>query len=172
MPDQGAEEEPMSLAAKLWGAGLALMLLASIVTLATHITLSRDSMPTVAIGSVEGVERLGGIDIPENARLVNARLRHSMIDLDPLAWAILEMPRDAARQMFKSPPFAEGEHDARPVSDAWGRFGDERIEGWHPDEAEVWMGAMVGQERRQFWHINALADLDEEPARVYMLLER
>ena len=164
------QRRPMPLAAKLWLAGVVLMVLAS----ATSLVLGwkMDPMATVAIGSIEGVERLGGIDIPEGARLVNARLRASMIDQDPIAWAVLDMPRADARHMLRQPPLVDPGGDRAMLTDQWGQFGGKQIEGWQPESAEEWMSAYVVESRREYWNANALADLDQEPARVYLLLER
>ncbi len=169
-PDEGPRG-PMPLAGKLWLAGLGLMILASVTHIAVAVTYDAP-METVAIGSIAGVERLGGIDIPDGARLVNARLRASIADLDPIAWAIIDMPRADARAMLRRPPLVDPGGDSAKLSDDWGRFGAKRIEAWRPDAADEWMCAWVGEERREFWHVNALADLDQEPARVYLLLER
>jgi len=161
---------PIPLAGKLWLAGAVLMVLASVM--AVFATGRIDSMATVAIGSVEGVERLGGIDIPDSARLVNARMRSSMVDLDPMAWAIIDLPRADARAMLRRSPLVDPGGDRAKFSDDWGQFGGERIEGWHPDAAGEWLSAWIGDDRPEFWHVIALADLDREPARVYLLLER
>lgn len=165
--------EPMPLGAKVWVAGLCLMLLAAGTGIASVMVGWSFRLPrTVAIGSIEGVERLGGIEIPDSARLVGARLTHSVVDLDPLGWAILKMPRDDARRMLRTPPLVAPTRDGRPVNDAWKPFDGELAGEWRPDEAEEWMGAWIGDSRPEFWHVNALADLDREPARVYLLLER
>jgi hypothetical protein len=172
MGESITRQEPIPLTAKLWLAGVVLMLLALAASVGANALRWNDTMETVKIGSVHGVERLAGIDIPGSARLVNARLRHSMVDLDPLAWAILEMPRADARKMLTSKPLHAMDQERKPLRNEGGRFGDERIEDWRPDEAEEWFAALVGEERREPWHVTALADLDEEPARVYLLLER
>lgn len=132
MADEARTTEPIPLGAKLWGAGLCLMLLAGGTGIATNVLmLSFDSMATVAIGSIEGVERLGGIEIPENARLVGACLRHSMMDLDPPAWAVLEMPRDGARKMLRTRPLVAPDYDGPPVSDDWKPCSGKLREEWH-----------------------------------------
>ena len=74
--------------------------------------------------------------------------------------------------MLRTPPLVAPGHDGRTVDDGWKPFDGTLAEEWRPDEAETWVGAWIGESRREFWHVNALADLDEEPARVYLLLER
>lgn len=167
-----AAAEPLPLTAKLWLAGIVLMIASVVASFVGISMLGDDIFSTVRIGSVEGVAVLGGIEIPESARLVGARLRHSVIDQDPIAWAVLEMPRDDAREMLRTAPLAEPRYDGRPVTNDWYPWDDELAAEWHPDAAEKWMGAWIGEERHEAWHVNALADLDEEPARVYLLLER
>jgi hypothetical protein len=173
MAEETRVAEPMPLGAKLWVAGLLVMLLAVGTSVASVMVNWSFEMPrTVAIGTIEGVERLGGIEIPSGARLIGARMTHSVVDLDPIGWAILEMPRDDARMMLRTPPLVEPDYDGRPVSDDWRPWDDELADEWRPDQAEKWIGAVVGKSRREFWHVNALADFDREPARVYLLLER
>jgi hypothetical protein len=134
--------------------------------------LGGDTFSSVRIGSVEGVAALGGIEIPDSAGLVGARLRHSIMDLDPIGWAILEMPRDDAQEMLRTAPLAAPDYDGRPVTNDWGPWDDELTAEWRPDAAEEWMGAWIGEERHEAWHVTALADMDEETSRVYLVLER
>lgn len=129
-------------------------------------------MATVAIGSVEGVERLAGIDFPESARLVNPQMRAALIDQDPMAWAIIDMPRAEARALLTRSPFSASSTDDRFVTDDWGPFGGDPTGTWHPDAADKWLSGSVGESRPEYWNANALADLGREPARVYLLLMR
>jgi len=162
---------PIPLPGKLWMAGLGLMMVAAAVAVVAA-AITDDPMATVEIGSIAGVERLGGIDVPDGARLVNARLRQSIVDQDPISWAVIDMPRAAAREMLTQPPFIDPGGQPGRLSDDYGQFGGKRIEAWHPDAADEWLSAWIGEDRRDAWHVIALADLDEEPARVYLLLER
>jgi hypothetical protein len=162
----------MPLAAKLWLAGLVLMLAAVVASFVGISMVGGDTFSTVRIGSVGGVAALGGIEIPDSARLVGARLRHSIMDLDPIAWAILEMPREDAQRMLRTAPLAAPDYDGRPVTNDWSPWDDDLSAEWRPDDAEDWTGASIGKERHEAWHVTALADMDEETSRVYLVLER
>jgi hypothetical protein len=58
----------MPLAAKLWLAGLVLMLAAVVASFVGISMVGGDTFSTVRIGSVGGVAALGGIEIPDSAR--------------------------------------------------------------------------------------------------------
>ncbi|MBD3291389.1 MAG: hypothetical protein GF393_00585 [Armatimonadia bacterium] len=175
MTGEAAAKEPMPLGAKLWLAGFVVMF-----ALAGAAYLAIPHMPkTIAMTSVEGIERLSGIILPPQTRIINARYSAPAMSQGRIAWAVLEMPRDAAIQFMRSEAFGDTfTRDERMLESPYGDAGDffgERIEAWEPAQAEEVASAStvdIGV-ADDAWGAMAQADLDDpHTATVYLLMQR
>ena len=165
----------MPLGAKLWLAGFVAMF-----AFAGAAYLAAPHVPkTVAMTSVEGIERLSGVDLPPETRIINARYSAPAMSQGRTAWAVLEMPREDALVLLRSEAFRDTfARDERILESPYGDAGDffgERIEAWEPARAEEVASAStvdIGVDD-DAWGAIVQADLsDPMIATVYLLMRR
>jgi hypothetical protein len=170
-----AAKQSMPLGAKLWLAGFVAMF---VLAGSAHFA-ARHVPKTVAMTSVEGIERLSGVDLPASARIINARYSAPAMSQGRTAWAVLEMPREDALALLKSEPFGDTfTREERILEGPYGVTADffgERIEKWRPETAEQAASAHTAawEITDDHWDAMAQADLDH-PRRsvVYLQMQR
>ncbi|MFO8081169.1 MAG: hypothetical protein R6V07_12825 [Armatimonadota bacterium] len=175
MAHESPSTEPMPLTAKLWIAGFVVMF---VLAGSAHFA-ARHVPKTVAMTSVEGIERLSGLDLPPQTQIINARYSAPAMSQGRIAWAILEMPRVDALVLLKSDSFGDTfTRDERILESFYGNPGEffgERIEAWEPAQAREVASAStvdIGVDD-DAWGAIAQADLDDpHTATVYLLMQR
>jgi len=163
--DGSNEWQRTPLAAKFMLAGCAVLA----VSVLTAIASPRGLDNTVAIGSLAGLEALTDVQFPAGTTLVNARYSAPAASQGRSAWAVLEMPSEAARQLLTNSPFGDATSESRSMQDSYGHFFGHNIEGWHPDGAKSFLSASTVTRTLGEWDVAALANMDDEEAAIVYL---
>jgi len=171
MDEQFEVDEPMPLGAKLWVAGFGVM-----VVLAVGVVVAARSVPdTLAMTTVEGIERLGALELPVDTEIIEARYSAPAASQGRYAWAMLRMPREEAISLLQSErfgdSFARGERILQDVrKPGFGRH----FEQWRPEAAESVASATTPLDlASDTWNVLAQADLDHpEAAKLYLYMTR
>ncbi len=171
MADEARSTEPMPLGAKLWVAGLVVMLL-----LAASVLAAASRMPrSLAMTSVAGIERLTGIELPQNTEIVEARYSAPAASQGRFAWAMLRMPREEAISLLQSERFKDTFERGERIVEGRSKpgFGD-HFEVWRPEAAQSVASASTPLDlASETWNVLAQADLDDpEVATVYLVMTR
>lgn len=171
MACEAAAKEPMPLTAKLWMGGFVTM-----VVLAVGVVVAARSVPdTLAMTSVEGIERLGALELPADTEIIEARYSAPAASQGRIAWAMLRMDREDAVALLQSErfgdSFARGE---RILQDGRKPGFGRHFKQWRPGAAQYVASASTPLDlASEGWHVLAQADLDDpEVAKVYLMMTR
>jgi len=121
---------------------------------------------TVEVGSLEGIERRIGFDLPADTRLIEAKYSGFLIRAE-LAVKVT-MPPDELQALLNTPPLDGNttEHDRLLDNDS-AQFAD--MHGWLPDAARQFIAVSAVYPEYQSYIVTILADIDQPQTPVVYL---